>query len=186
MTYNQKQTVYRFLQTLFGSRWFSFPYIYKLRTIVYQKIFSIGANPILENNVWIYCTHGTSGNLTIGSRVLLAREVSIDYTGFVTIENDVWLSEGVSIHSHSHAISSTTERLGRDKNKIHKKTVILRKGCWIGSRAIILPQVGVIGEGAIVAAGSVVTKQVDPYTVVAGNPAKIIKRLDSVSFEISA
>ena len=45
--------------------------------------------------------------------------------------------------------------------------------CWIGVRAIILPGV-TVGEGAIVAAGSVVAKDVAPYTIVGGNPAKVI------------
>lgn len=179
MTYNQKQLLHRFLQNFFGSKWFSYPYLFKLRTKVYQKIFQIGKNPILENDVWIYCTHGTRGKLQIGDRVLLARDVSIDYTGFVTIEDDVWLSEGVSIHSHSHVISS--ERLSRGENTIQKNTILLKKGCWIGSKAIILPQVGEIGEGAIVAAGSLVTKRVEPFSVVAGNPAKHIKYIDNIS-----
>ena len=47
-------------------------------------------------------------------------------------------------------------------------------GVWIGARAIILPGV-TIGEGAVVAAGAVVTKDVEPFTVVGGNPAKFIK-----------
>ena len=48
-------------------------------------------------------------------------------------------------------------------------------GVWIGARAIILPGV-TIGEGAVVAAGAVVTKDVDPWAVVGGNPAKFIKK----------
>lgn len=47
-------------------------------------------------------------------------------------------------------------------------------GVWIGARAIILPGV-TIGEGAVVAAGAVVTKDVEPWAVVGGNPAKFIK-----------
>lgn len=173
MTYNQTQLVHRFLQTLFGSKWFSFPYLFKLRTFVYKKLFTLGKRPILENDVWIYCTHSTRGSIDIGDNVLLAREVSIDYTGFVTIENDVWLSEGVALHSHSHSIGEG--RLSRGKESLKQEKLVLKKGCWIGSRAIILPQVQEIGEGAIVAAGAVVTKKVAPYTIVAGNPAKKIR-----------
>lgn len=51
---------------------------------------------------------------------------------------------------------------------------LLGDGCWLGMRAMIMPGV-VIGEGAVVAAGSVVTKDVPPYAVVGGNPAKFIK-----------
>jgi maltose O-acetyltransferase len=52
--------------------------------------------------------------------------------------------------------------------------VIIGDRVWIAYRAIILPSV-TIGEGAVVAAGSVVTKNVEPYTIVAGNPARLIK-----------
>ncbi|CAI0925785.1 Chloramphenicol acetyltransferase [Serratia quinivorans] len=50
----------------------------------------------------------------------------------------------------------------------------LGDGCWIGMRAMLMPGVS-IGEGAIVAAGSIVTKDVEPYTIVGGNPARPIK-----------
>ena len=53
--------------------------------------------------------------------------------------------------------------------------VIIGDRAWIAYRAIILPGIK-IGEGAIVGAGSVVTKNVEPYTIVAGNPAKVIGR----------
>jgi maltose O-acetyltransferase len=56
-------------------------------------------------------------------------------------------------------------------------SVILKDDCWIGAGAIILPNV-VIGECSIVAAGAVVTKNVEPYTIVGGVPAKLIKKLD--------
>lgn len=57
-----------------------------------------------------------------------------------------------------------------------KAPVIIGKDCWIGARAVILPGV-TIGDCSVVAAGSVVTKDVPPYTMVAGNPAKVKKDL---------
>ena len=54
------------------------------------------------------------------------------------------------------------------------KPVIIGSDVWIGARSIILPGV-TIGEGSVIAAGSVVTKSVDKYSVVGGNPAKLIK-----------
>ena len=56
------------------------------------------------------------------------------------------------------------------------KPVHLKRNCWIGAGATILPGV-TVGENAVVAAGAVVTKNVEPNTVVGGNPAKIIRRL---------
>ena len=56
------------------------------------------------------------------------------------------------------------------------KPIIIDDGCWIGANATIIGGV-TIGEGAVVAAGAVVTKDVEPYTMVGGVPAKIIKEL---------
>lgn len=56
------------------------------------------------------------------------------------------------------------------------KPIILKKNAWIAAKATILPGV-TVGEGAVVAAAAVVTKDVEPYTIVGGNPAKLIKRI---------
>jgi acetyltransferase-like isoleucine patch superfamily enzyme len=57
------------------------------------------------------------------------------------------------------------------------KAVILKRGCWIGANAIILPGV-IIGENSVIGAGSIVTKSIPGGVVAAGNPAKIIKRIE--------
>jgi len=174
--YKKDQNRKRLILTVFGSRLFSFPWTYKLRIKAYQREFNIGKNPIIENDVWIQRTHGLQGEITIGNRVLLARHVAIDYSGSVILENDVWLSEGCQVHTHIHQLNN--KRLQRGGNIIPTQ-IILRRGCWIGASAIILPQVSEIGENSIVAAGSIVTKSVPADVIVAGNPAKVIKKIVS-------
>ena len=56
------------------------------------------------------------------------------------------------------------------------KPVLLKRNCWIGAGATILPGV-TVGENAVIGAGAVVTKDVEANTVVGGNPARVIKRL---------
>ena len=63
-----------------------------------------------------------------------------------------------------------------EKIKPIKSTVILGDDCWIGAGAIIMPGI-TIGKSSIVGAGAVVTKNVEAYTVVAGVPAKLVKKL---------
>ena len=174
--YAKEQITKRWILSIYGAKFFSFPFTFKFRIKKYQKHFNIGKNPIIENDVWIQRTHGLFGKITIGDRVLLARHVSIDYSGTVIIEDDVWLSEGSQIHSHIHKLNET--RLKRVKENIIPTKVILKRGFWVGANAILLPKVEEIGENSIIAAGAVVTKKVPSNVVVAGNPAKIIKQLD--------
>lgn len=176
MSYAAEQKARRWVLTLYGSKWFSFPLTFKMRIKAYQKHFNIGADPIIEHGVWIQRTHGLRGTIKIGDRVLLARNVAIDYSGGVIIEDDVWLSEGAQVHSHIHQL--TAGRIKREKGNIVPTQIILRKGCWIGNHAIILPQAGEVGENSVVAAGAVVTKPVPPNVVVAGNPARVVRQLE--------
>ncbi|MBQ4055965.1 MAG: hypothetical protein IJD32_02545 [Bacteroidaceae bacterium] len=62
----------------------------------------------------------------------------------------------------------------RLRNVTSKGTIVIKDNVWIGDKATILPNV-TIGEGAVIAANSVITKDVPPYSVAAGNPAIIIK-----------
>lgn len=176
MSYSTEQKERRWVCTLYGSKWFSFPRTFKLRVKAYQKHFNIDENPIIEHGVWIQRTHGLKGTIKVGKRVLLARNTSIDYSGEVIIGDDVWISEGAQIHSHIHKLD--LERIKRTKSNIIPTKIILRDGCWIGNHAIILPQAEEIGENSIVAAGSIVTKKVPANVVVAGNPARIVKHLE--------
>jgi len=61
------------------------------------------------------------------------------------------------------------------KDLIPRRKLVIGNDVWVGFNAIILPSVSKIGDGAVIGAGSVVTKDVTPFAVVAGNPAKIIK-----------
>jgi len=175
MTYQNEQLIRRLCLTYLGSKIFSFPFLFKVRTWAYRKLFNIGQNVILEHEVWIQRTHGLKGSIKIGNRVLLARHVSIDYSGEIEIEDDVWLSEGAQLHSHIHQLGEG--RLQRSKGSVVPTRLVLRRGCWIGAHAIVLPQVGEVGENSIVAAGAVVTKRVQANVIVAGNPARVIKNI---------
>ena len=103
----------------------------------------------------------------------------------ITIGNDVLIAWGSTIVDHtSHAIQFSARKkdvsdwfLGeKDWSNIQRGQVTIKDKAWIGFNSIILKGV-TIGEGSIVGAGSVVTKDVPPWTIVAGNPAKIIREI---------
>lgn len=80
----------------------------------------------------------------------------------------------VQIIGGGHKYDSLNIPMGQQGNMPRSK-LIIKDDVWIGARATILGNVGTIGTGSIIGAGSVVTKAVPDYAIVAGNPARIIK-----------
>lgn len=93
----------------------------------------------------------------------------------ITFEDDVVISFRVMIICHDDAKGLGGTSGSKDDCTV--SAVTLRKGSYVGAGAIILPGVE-IGEGAVVAAGAVVNKDVPPFTLVGGVPAKILKQLN--------
>lgn len=80
---------------------------------------------------------------------------------------------GIHIGSHTYVAFEATI-LSHDMVRALKVDTVIGSNCFIGGRSIVLPGV-TVGDGSIVAAGSVVTKDVPPNSIVAGNPAKVIR-----------
>jgi acetyltransferase-like isoleucine patch superfamily enzyme len=108
----------------------------------------------------------TGSNIEIGCNTVINRNTYLD--GRVGIK----IGDNVNI-SHYTLIQTLTHDPRNSDFICISGHVVINNHAWIGARAIILPGV-TIGEGAVIGAGSVVTKNVDPYTIVAGNPAKYI------------
>ncbi len=133
------------------------------------------------------------GRLEIGHHVVIGRHTRIWASLDIRIGNSVKISHAVDIHdSDSHPLDARLRwqdaeafcerREAPDVFRIAAAPVRIEDGAWIGFKASILKGV-TVGRGAIVAAGAVVTRDVEPYTVVAGNPARCIKRLESKCVE---
>lgn len=120
------------------------------------------------SNVFLGCSFDCTKLLQIGANSVVNARCRIDTRGGVQIGNNVSISNEVVILTADHDME-TMELQGRTR------AVTVADFVWIGTRAMIMPGVH-IGTGAIVAAGAVVTRDVLPYDVVAGVPAKVIKR----------
>ncbi len=94
--------------------------------------------------------------------------------GGITIEDNVMVAAHVSFITNNHD--------PYDREVLLCKPILVKKGAWLGANATLLPGV-LIGKYAIIGAGSVVTHDVPDYSVVVGNPAKVIKTLDSTRFK---
>lgn len=131
---------------------------------------------------------GESGKFKIGDHSFIGKGSRIWVKDNISIGSYVFISHLVDIHdSDSHSLSWRNRRLEAisrlEKNcsfeseEIENSPVTIEDDVWIGFKSSILKGVH-IGKGAIIGAGSVVTKNVPSYTLVAGNPATIIKSLE--------
>lgn len=115
--------------------------------------------------------------LSIGQLCNFGSFNHITCTNRITIGDGVLTGKWVTITDNSHGDTTVeTLKIRPEKRRIVSKgPVVIGDYVWIGDKATILPNV-TIGKGAVVAANAVVTKDVPAYSVVAGNPAKIIKQ----------
>lgn len=97
----------------------------------------------------------------------------------VTIEDNVFIGHGVTFINDVYPRATTPEGELQTEKDWRVETTVIKRGASIGSGSTILSNL-VIGENAIVGAGSVVTRDVPPNTIVAGNPAKILRSLASL------
>jgi acetyltransferase-like isoleucine patch superfamily enzyme len=107
--------------------------------------------------------------LNIGHNVFINYNCSMMAAGRIIIEDDVQIGPNAMIVTTNHDFNQ--------REVVLHAPVTIKRGAWIGGRSLILPGV-TIGENAVVAGGSVVTKDVKPNTIVGGNPAKVIKHLE--------
>lgn len=118
----------------------------------------------------------TCDRISMGNKVYIGSGCVFQSAhGEIQIGNHVMFGPGVHIHGGNHIYNQIGVYMDEvTKEKGSDGTITIGNDVWVGSNAIILHGV-CIGDGAIVGAGSIVTKNVEPYMIVAGNPAKPIK-----------
>lgn len=155
-----------------------------------RKYLIIGSNCVIDGT-FVFETN--TGEIRIGNRCHIGSSTFISKSS-ITIGDDVTIAWGCCLYDHnSHSVNwderknDTSEEykdyiatgdpiLNKDWSHVKTKPIVVKDKAWIGMNAIILKGV-TIGEGAVVGAGSVVTKDVADWTVVAGNPAQVVKKL---------
>lgn len=160
-------------------------YIGKMYFLKGAKFISLADNVIISERC-IFEVYDTYQNqrfqpkLSIGSNSHIGDDCHITCINNITIGNNVRMGRKIFITDNAHGASERA-LLDLAPNKrplVSKGPVVIEDNVWIGELVSIMPGV-TVGKGSIIGAGAVVTKDVPPYCVVGGNPAKIIKTLDS-------
>jgi acetyltransferase-like isoleucine patch superfamily enzyme len=151
---------------------------------------AIGEHVVFEDGVRVWHPE----NILIGENVYVGHDAMLKgyYKNRMVIGDDTWIGQGVFFHSaggitigdrvgvgpHVKILTSFHDEAGRDvpilASPLTFEAVVVEDDCDLGVGAILLPGVRV-GRGAQVGAGAVVTRDVPPYAVVAGNPARVLR-----------
>lgn len=132
--------------------------------------FIIGEKTIIEDFTVI---NNGVGDVQIGKDSLIGLSNAI--IGPVIIGNKVILAQHVVVSGLNHSYKDT--HLAIKDQPIEKKKIIIGDGCWLGANVVVTAGV-TVGKHCIIAAGSIVTKNIPDYSVVVGNPARVIKTYD--------
>ena len=161
----------------------------KIRILIWYFInilfFINPLNPISSLKVFILRMFGAR----IGSNVAIKQSVNIKYPWFLEIGNDVWIGENVWIDNLAKVIISDNVCISQGAmllcgNHDYKKSsfdliigeIVLEEGSWVGAKSVVCPGV-TLKSHAILAVGSIATKDLEEYSIYQGNPAvKIRKR----------
>lgn len=147
----------------------------KGKTVLGERV-AIGYRlaPKAGNGAVMLQARGSASTISIGSRTVLSNNVTVIACVAVTIGNSCLIGDGVLIvDSDFHRVEPASRR----ENPLNDAPVTIAENVWLGSRSIILKGV-IIGRNSVVAAGSVVTRSVPENSLVAGNPARVIRSLE--------
>jgi maltose O-acetyltransferase len=139
------------------------------RTILEDLLGGIGADSIVEPP--FYCAYGR--NTYLGHHVFLNVLCTILDCAEVRIGDHVMLGPCVQLYTAAHHLQAASRIRGLEV----ARPIVIGDEAWLGGGAIVLPGV-TIGRRAVVGAGAVVTRDVPPDTIVAGNPARVIREID--------
>lgn len=141
----------------------------KIRYLCSRLIFKkVGKSVNIENLAYF----GGGRDIIIGNYSGIGKKCRVPSN--IKIGNYVMMAEEVIIFNRNHNYERIDIPLCKQGYNTRTK-LIIGNDVWIGARVIILPQVTRIGDGVIIGAGSIVTKNIENYSVVGGNPAKVIK-----------
>ncbi|WP_147818772.1 acyltransferase [Salidesulfovibrio onnuriiensis] len=135
---------------------------------------SLGNGVVIESNCSLYCCNSA---MSIGSNCYLNKNVRLGSCGDapLTLGNEVMVGPNVVMDTSNH-VFARTDRSIKSQGLVFAP-IVVEDDVWIGANVVVTSG-ATIGRGSVVAAGAVVTRDVEPYSVVGGVPARLIRKRD--------
>lgn len=151
---------------------FSLRFLRGFRYFLYRKYLD-SPHLYVADRVTIVKAHSNNESyFSAKGEVNIGDDVYIDFSGTIRLGSSIAISEGAKIFTHNHSIHDGHKNW--KVNPIRFSSLEIEDYVWIGANAIVLPSVSILGEGSVIAAGAVLTKNAEAYGIYAGNPAKKI------------
>jgi acetyltransferase-like isoleucine patch superfamily enzyme len=151
----------------------------------HSRKIEIGDSVLLDREVWLNVPVASSNSepaLIIGSKSNIGRRSVISAINHIHIQESVLFAPAVFVTDHNHEYTDPTLPIS-EQGVTEGGRIVIEKNCWLGYGSMVLAPRGevVIGRNSVVGAYSVVTQSCAPYSVLVGNPARVVKRYDPAS-----
>lgn len=145
-------------------------------------LMQIGDNVTVHRDVWLHAHPNSAGQspvLTVGDRCFIGRRCHIAAKNQIIIEPHVLFAASVLVQDHGHNFTDIVLPI-RDQGVTEGGKIRIGQGSWIGQGAVLICDAGelALGRNCVVAANSVVTRSAGDYSVLSGNPARVVKQYD--------
>jgi acetyltransferase-like isoleucine patch superfamily enzyme len=142
-----------------------------------RKCIAIGSGSCIGSGVWLnVCIPSNEIRIKIGKCVLIGRESVISTGGYLEIGDYCLFAPRVFVSDAEHIFADPTRPI-IDQGATLNRTLTIEENCWLGINVVISGNI-TVGRGSVIAANSVVLKDVPPFSIVAGAPAKVVKMYD--------